>query len=558
MPYKIYADILNHRLTKWLETNKVLVDEKNGFRKKRSCSEHIYSLYTIINNRKLSRQSTYVSFIDFHKAFDTVNRNLLWFKLMSIGISGKILDAIQSLYERVQCTVKVNDLFSPWFPVTHGVKQECKISPTLFSIYINDLAQEINRLNCGVNLDGTIISVLLYADDIVLIAPTEENLQLMLDTMNSRCRKWKLTVNQEKTKVIHFRTSSVNRSTFEFKCGVKDIEYTSSYKYLGLWLHEHLNLNKSVSELAKSASRALSALYTKSLKAGGMTIDVFEKLYESLVEPVLFYASGIWGISDYREIQTVQNKACRYFLGGGKCAPNVALRGDMGWNSCYVKSKTEVFRMWIKLRNVSDDRLLKTVHNWSKRNTRGWEARVLKLSNNLNVTNVINDQNLPMRVALDDVKLHLRNKDVEKWTQSLNESDKLRTYRTYKCNLEREWYCTLPLSRDHRRVLFRLRSCSLPLAVETGRYTKPKTPLTDRLCKFCESSSIENETHFLLDCELYTDIRSTLFERALCLNTNFDNLETEDKLRFIMQHKDLQFTLGNTVYKMFQRRKMFL
>ena len=172
--------------------------------KKRSCSEHIYLLFTIINNRKLSRQSTYVSFIDFHKAFDTVSRNLLWFKLMSIGISGKILDATQSLYERVQCTVKVNDLFSPWFPVTHGVKQGCKISPTLFSIYINDLAQEINRLNCGVNLDGTIISVLQYADDIVLIAPTEENLQLMLDTMNSWCRKWKLTVNQEKPKVIHF------------------------------------------------------------------------------------------------------------------------------------------------------------------------------------------------------------------------------------------------------------------------------------------------------------------------------------------------------------------
>ena len=68
-------------------------------------------------------------------------------------------------------------------------------------------------------------------------------------------------------------------------------------------------------------------------------------------------------ISENREIQTVQNKACRYFLGGGKCASNVALRGDMGWNSCYVKYKTEVFRMWIKLRNVlaACDRLLKTV-----------------------------------------------------------------------------------------------------------------------------------------------------------------------------------------------------
>ena len=83
-----------------------------------------------------------------------------------------------------------------------------------------------------------------------------------------------------------------------------------------------------------------------------MTLDVFQKMHETLVEPVLFYASGIWGISDFKEIQSVQNKACRYFLGGGKCASNVALRGDMGWNSCFVKAKTEVFRLWIKLRAV--------------------------------------------------------------------------------------------------------------------------------------------------------------------------------------------------------------
>ena len=86
--------------------------------------------------------------------------------------------------------------------MTNGVKQGCKISPTLFSIYINDLAEEIKRLNCGVNLDDTIVSVFLYADDIVLIAPTAENLQRMLDALNSWCRKWKITVNQEKTKVI--------------------------------------------------------------------------------------------------------------------------------------------------------------------------------------------------------------------------------------------------------------------------------------------------------------------------------------------------------------------
>ena len=108
-------------------------------------------------------------------------------------------------------------------------------------------------------------------------------------------------------------------------------------------------MNKTVSELAKSAGRALLAFYTKCLRAGGMTLDVFEKLYETLVEPVLFHANGIWEISDFKEILSVQNKAYRYYLGGCKCASNIALRGDMGWNSCFVKAKTEVLRLWIKL-----------------------------------------------------------------------------------------------------------------------------------------------------------------------------------------------------------------
>ena len=115
----------------------------------------------------------------------------MWYKLICIGITGRILDAIQSLYVNVQCTVKINDLFTPWFPVSTGLKQGCKISPTLFSVYINDLAQKINSLGCGVQLDDAMISTLLYADDIVLISPSAENLQTMLNALDIWCKKWK-------------------------------------------------------------------------------------------------------------------------------------------------------------------------------------------------------------------------------------------------------------------------------------------------------------------------------------------------------------------------------
>jgi hypothetical protein len=250
------------------------VEEQNGFRKKRSCVEHLYALHNIVNTRKLSRMSTYVCFIDIKKAFDTVNRDCLWYKLMQLGMRGKILDAIQSLYKDVQCSVKVNDYQSPWFTVKNGVKQGCTLSPTLFSIFINDLAMDINALQCGVSIDDTVISLLLYADDIALIAPDERSLQLMLDCVNNWCSKWRLVVNTEKTKVIHFRGPSTPRSGCQFKCGEYAIEYCDTYKYLGLWFNEHCNMKKTVKELTKSASRALSALYVKSVNAGGFTFSV--------------------------------------------------------------------------------------------------------------------------------------------------------------------------------------------------------------------------------------------------------------------------------------------
>ena len=117
----------------------------------------------------------------------------------------------------------------------------------------------------------------------------------------------------------------------------------------------------------------------------------------------------------------------RYFLGGGKCVSNVALRGDMGWNSCFVKTKMEVFRLWIKLRHVEDDRILKCIPKWSKRNGRGWEARVIKLSNGLNVSGLIQDSHLPIRTALNALKETLSNKDSENWNKQLNDSEKLQT-----------------------------------------------------------------------------------------------------------------------------------
>ena len=103
------------------------------------------------------------------KAFDTVPRNMLWYKLITTGIHGKLLSALQSLYDNVKCAVKVNDCLTPWFKVDIGVKQECFLYPSLFAIYINDLTERINHLGCGIQIDDIQLSIFTYADDIAAI-----------------------------------------------------------------------------------------------------------------------------------------------------------------------------------------------------------------------------------------------------------------------------------------------------------------------------------------------------------------------------------------------------
>lgn len=181
--------------------------------------------------------STYACFVDAKKAFDTVNRDCLWYKLSTLGLNGRILDGIYSLYSDVKCAVKVNDHVTLFLDVTLGVKQGCRLSPTLFALfalYVNDLAEDIKVLGCGIDIDAGQLSILLYADDVVLVAPSETSLQRMLTVLSDWCKKWRLTVNRDKTKVIHFRPASTVRCQASFKCGNIDLDITDTYKYLGL------------------------------------------------------------------------------------------------------------------------------------------------------------------------------------------------------------------------------------------------------------------------------------------------------------------------------------
>ena len=121
------------------------------------------------------------------------------------NITGKIYWAVRSLYKSTLSCIRLNNLYTDWFRVDFGVRQGDNLSPTLFGIFINDLAIKIENLSLGITVGDMKVSILLYADDIAILAENEENLQTMLNKLHEWCKKCQLMINNEKSQVVHFR-----------------------------------------------------------------------------------------------------------------------------------------------------------------------------------------------------------------------------------------------------------------------------------------------------------------------------------------------------------------
>ena len=105
---KVFCAVLNNRLSDYLETNNLLVEEQNGFRQDRSCQDHLFTVYNLVESRQLSGLQTFACFIDFRKAFDSITREVLWKKLEhSVHIKGCFLNILIKMYENISIVLEL-------------------------------------------------------------------------------------------------------------------------------------------------------------------------------------------------------------------------------------------------------------------------------------------------------------------------------------------------------------------------------------------------------------------------------------------------------------------
>ncbi len=287
--------VLESRLSSWAERKGIRAHGQAGFRQDYCITDNLFVLQTLIDSRtRWLGKKLYTCFVDFRKAFDTMPRRKLWRVLEGIGVGGRFLTCLWSMYSQDQaCVSHPTEGLSSTFPCTIGVKQSCPLNPLLFKLYIDALESRITALasDDGPDLAGTAVKLLLYVNDLILMSKSLQGLQKQLDELNIFCNERYLTVNVKKTKVIIFG-SRVNSSPLHYDGS--HVEEVASFRYLGIELHRSGSLKTDVEHLAAAEQRAKFALRRRcaDLKINDPTVMC--QLFDALVKPVLSYGCELW------------------------------------------------------------------------------------------------------------------------------------------------------------------------------------------------------------------------------------------------------------------------
>ena len=466
-------------------------------------------------------------YIDFQKAFDCVDRDLLLIKLLDMGIDDKFYWALKNSLTDTSACVRLNGYLTDYFSTLSGVRQGDVLSPNLFSIYINDLLVELRAHKKESEIILT--NVLAYADDIVLIAEDEQELQRLINIVKDWCTKWKMHINISKTKIVHYRKIRRSRSVFHFKWGDHEIEITNGYRYLGIFLDEFLNFKTHTANIINAAGRALGKILSKFAYFKNVGYTTFTKLFENYVEPIIMYGISILGTKKFY-FEKIQQRAIRYFLGLHPRCPIPALFGEMGWVPIRFKRLISMCRTWNRHIFMDENRINKQVFvNSLHRLQNNWCSEFRNICEDLNFVDSF--ENLS-DINVNTFKMNVHEFAESQWRLNVESKPKLRNYKLYKTELSPEPYVTKNLNRYKRSIFAQLRCGILPLNVEIGRFRGVE--FENRLCNLCNLNEVETETHFLLECPAFN--RNPLYQSC---NFNAHDNTNEDTINNLMLNNQL-------------------
>ena len=233
----------------------------------------------------------------------------MWNVLEEYGIRGRLAKAVRSMYVNCEACVRVLGGKSDWFKVEQGVRQGCVMSPWLFNLYMDHILREAKeRFSGGVKLEERNVQFLLFADDLMLVAETEEDVERNLQILDDVMAQWQMKINWGKTKAM-----VVKRGGGSCNVTVKGekIEEVKVMKYLGAMFNEEGSCEDEVDSRIGLTCRTIGALRKEVVDRKELSKTTKLRVYNAIVKPTLLYGSETWTLQN-RHMKKLQATEMRY------------------------------------------------------------------------------------------------------------------------------------------------------------------------------------------------------------------------------------------------------
>ena len=456
--------------------------------------------------------------------------------------------------------------------MTIGTKQGCPMSSTLFNLYINDIPNIISCANCDpVKLDNQKINCLLYADDLVLLSETSQGLQQSLNTLYSYCKKWKLKVNIKKTKLMVFNSRNYRINAY---LGQDLIEQVDKYTYLGCIMTPSGSFKENNKYLYDKAMRALFSIKREldSVTHNNIPLNIYIKLFNYQVLPILLYSSECWGAYLHKSIskcgltdavlfkskdiiEKLHTKFCKLILQMPKNATNIACKAELGRYPLLLNISKRIMSYYNNIISKPDNTLvykayLTQIKLQSSTTCQNWLTFIKSINKSLFGGGQFQCNS---KIDIDCFNIKFKSFYMDKFFKIIKNNPKLHLYKDIKHNYNSESYLFLVNNPRHRKNITSLRIGAHKLPIETGRYNE--TPHHLRTCPVCPNQ-IGNEEHLILHCTFpqILLIRNELLSNLLKVKPSFNKFQSNYTLLnyiFLFNDYDIISYVVNAISEMY-------
>ncbi|KAK3516423.1 hypothetical protein QTP70_011957 [Hemibagrus guttatus] len=233
-------------------------------------------------------------FVDLEKAFYCVPRGILWEVLWEYGVRGPLLRAVWSLYNRSRILVHIASCKSDLFPVHVGLRQGCPLSPVLFIVFMDRISRRSQGLE-GVWFGYHRISSLIFADDVVLLAPSSLDIQHALGCFAAECEAAGMRVSTSKSEAMVLNQKKV---ACTIQVGGEILPQVEEFKYLGVLFTTEGRMDHEIDRRIGAAAAVMRSIYWSVVVKKELSRKAKLSIYQSVYLPTLTYGHELWVMTE--------------------------------------------------------------------------------------------------------------------------------------------------------------------------------------------------------------------------------------------------------------------